>query len=146
MTVLPTIMHNGQFTKLWTRATRNSCSPMTSQNPALATHLQKSPQVQRRMRTALGVPTSTTKPSARSARLCLRPRKRPQGDVPTTVALTPTPPPLASRYHPALLGARLQPCRYYRKNQQGFTTAVRFTPVLSVHVAHFALDKSVTAM
>ena len=58
MTVLPTIMVNGQFTKLWDAGYQKFL--LTDEGvklPALASHLQNLRKFNEELRTALGVPT-----------------------------------------------------------------------------------------
>lgn len=58
MTVLPTIMHNGQFTKLWDAGYQKFLLTDDGHKiPALATHLQNLRKFNEEMRTSLGVPT-----------------------------------------------------------------------------------------
>ncbi len=73
MTVTPTIMLKGQFTRLWDAGYQKFL--LTDDGlklPALATHLQNLRKFNEELRTALGIPTFY--PAQR-----LRPRQRPQG-------------------------------------------------------------------
>ena len=58
MTVLPTIMLNGQFTKLWDAGYQKFLLTDDGEKlPALATHLHNLRKFNEELRTALGVPT-----------------------------------------------------------------------------------------
>jgi len=62
MTVLPTIMLKGKFTRLWDAGYQKFL--LTDEGfkvPALATHLENLRKFNEELRTALGVPTFTTK-------------------------------------------------------------------------------------
>jgi hypothetical protein len=58
LTILPTIMVNGQFTRLWDAGYQKFLLTDEGQKiPALATHLQNLRKFNEELRTALGVPT-----------------------------------------------------------------------------------------
>jgi hypothetical protein len=86
MTVLPTIMLNGQFTKLWDAGYQKFL--LTDEGvkiPALASHLENLRKFNEELRTALGVPTFYNEALGSVSQVSVydRVKGRP-GDVPDT--------------------------------------------------------------
>ena len=84
MTVLPTIMHNGQFTKLWDAGYQKFLLTDDGQKlPALATHLSNLRKFNEELRTALGVPTFYNEALGSVSQISVYDRvKGRKGDVP----------------------------------------------------------------
>jgi len=93
MTVLPTIMHKGQFTKLWDAGYQKFLLTDDGQKlPALASHLQNLRKFNEELRTALGVPTFYNEALGSVSQISVYDRvKGRKGDVPdTTVGAHPS--------------------------------------------------------
>ena len=94
MTVLPTIMLNGQFTKLWDAGYQKFLLTDDGEKlPALATHLSNLRKFNEELRTALGVPTFYNEALGSVSQISVYDRvKGRKGDVPDTTvgAHTPT--------------------------------------------------------
>jgi hypothetical protein len=94
MTVLPTIMLNGQFTKLWDAGYQKFLLTDDGEKlPALATHLHNLRKFNEELRTALGVPTFYNEALGSVSQISVYDRvKGRKGDVPDTTvgAHTPT--------------------------------------------------------
>jgi hypothetical protein len=94
MTVLPTIMLNGQFTKLWDAGYQKFLLTDDGQKlPALATHLSNLRKFNEELRTALGVPTFYNEALGSVSQISVYDRvKGRKGDIPDTTvgAHTPT--------------------------------------------------------
>jgi hypothetical protein len=86
MTVLPTIMHNGQFTKLWDAGYQKFLLTDDGHKiPALATHLQSLRRFNEELRTSLGVPTFYNEALGSVSQISVYDRvKGRKGDVPDT--------------------------------------------------------------
>jgi hypothetical protein len=86
MTVLPTIMHNGQFTKLWDAGYQKFLLTDDGQKlPALATHLSNLRKFNEELRTALGVPTFYNEALGSVSQISVYDRvKGRKGDIPDT--------------------------------------------------------------
>jgi hypothetical protein len=94
MTVLPTIMLNGQFTKLWDAGYQKFLLTDDGEKlPALATHLHNLRKFNEELRTALGVPTFYNEALGSVSQISVYDRvKGRKGDIPDTTvgAHTPT--------------------------------------------------------
>jgi len=94
MTVLPTIMLNGQFTKLWDAGYQKFLLTDDGEKlPALATHLHNLRKFNEELRTALGVPTFYNEALGSVSQISVYDRVQGRkGDVPDTTvgAHTPT--------------------------------------------------------
>jgi hypothetical protein len=84
MTVLPTIMHNGQFTKLWDAGYQKFLLTDDGRKvPALASHLQNLRRFNEELRTSLGVPTFYNEALGSVSQISVYDRvKGRKGDVP----------------------------------------------------------------
>ena len=84
MTVLPTIMHNGQFTKLWDAGYQKFLLTDDGHKvPALASHLQNLRRFNEELRTSLGVPTFYNEALGSVSQISVYDRvKGRKGDVP----------------------------------------------------------------
>jgi hypothetical protein len=95
MTVLPTVMHAGQFTKLWDAGYQKFLLTDDGQKlPALASHLHDLRRFNEELRTALGVPTFYNEALGSVSQVSVYDRvKGRKGDVPdTTVGVRPSGP------------------------------------------------------
>lgn len=93
MTILPTIMHKGQFTKLWDAGYQKFLLTDDGQKlPALASHLENLRKFNEELRTALGVPTFYNEALGSVSQISVYDRvKGRKGDVPdTTVGAHPS--------------------------------------------------------
>ena len=95
MTILPSILVNGQFTRLWDAGIRNSCCWMMVANfPALAPQLGCLRIFNEELRTALGVPTYYNEALGSTCRVSAYDRVKgrkgdvPDNDVPEIIAKT----------------------------------------------------------